>query len=70
MSALKKLSFPTFGMGVGQPGKTGWEALGPDSPFPKAASDPTTIFVVVAPNSMEDADDPIHLLHPNNPKDK
>jgi hypothetical protein len=69
MSALWKLSFPAFGF------RTTRSTMGPlgasaDSPFAKAASDPTTIFVVVAPNSMEDEDEFLHPKNANKPKAK
>jgi hypothetical protein len=69
-SVLKRLSFPTFAFRVGKPGKTGFDALGSDSPFAKAASDPATIFVVVGPNSMEDIGELEHPTNNSKPNDK
>ena len=69
MHALWKLGFPAFGF------RTTKSTMGPlgasaDSPFAKAASDPTTIFVVVAPNSMEDEDEVLHPKNANKPQAK
>jgi hypothetical protein len=60
MSALRRLSLPRYGYRID---KTTINVFGADSPFARALSDPTTIFVVVEPNSMEDLNE---LEHPQN----
>jgi hypothetical protein len=67
MSALRGLAFPRFGYRVG---KSVIGVFGTDSPFAKALSDPTTIFVVVGPNSMEDLYELEHPKNANKPKIK
>jgi hypothetical protein len=51
-------------------GKSVIGVFGTDSLFARALSDPTTIFVVVGPNSMEDLDELEHPSNANKPKIK